>query len=551
MATEQEIKLCKEIILSLLKAQKISRIYPENSPVRVNTIEETFAKFKEFFALRQMLDLWIKPNEMVFDSVAVYQNTERVDNLAFFFFKDGLKQLSFRSELTKEELRDFLRIVTMDFERQAIDDDVVTLLWERDFENIKYLTDEAYLLEDDDYETQATDEVTAKASSFDQLFEAYQGTMGSDDVSDVPIMNLTDRDLKSLVLELDKDAEERKSEKLSRILLVILDHAADAEERDDAFRFFRDLLVHTIKDGDLHLLVSITREATEAREAPGFSDDARLKFTLLGEVINSAEIVNAVGEMFDSTKDLDEGLLSEYTELLTEAAMPPLISLLGQLETIHGRKRVIALLTRLGQRDIRPLLKALGDQRWYLVRNIVYILRVIGSKEVESHLVATVRHPDIRVRREAVKALGELKSTAAVPTLNESFGDDDSLVRRLSAKALSDIGSEEARKCLLDKLLDKGFGERDFEERKEFYGALARWTGGEVMEHLRKILSRRPFFRKTRDDEDKACAAYCLGLMGSPDAKSLLQGLQDSKIPLVRDHVVEALRTIQRGGRGG
>jgi hypothetical protein len=549
--SDQELKAAKEIVLSLLKAQKTVRIYPENSPVREKSVDEVLAKFGEFFQLRDALDFWIRPNEILLGSVPVYHNVERTDNLAFFFFKDGLKQLSFRRDLTREELADFLMIITTDFDRHAADDDVVTLLWERDFEHIKHLTDETFVLEDDTYEAEATVQVAEKSSTFEQISEAYREGLEGDEVNDTPIVTLTDKDLRSLVHEIERDSEEKKSEKLSRILFEMLYQAAEQAERDDVLRFFREFLVHTMKQGDMELLISITKEAREASEAAGHSDNVRMNLEMLSAVISSAEIINAMGEMFDSAKDMDEGLFNAYAELLSKEAIGPLIPLLGQLETIHGRKRVIALLTRLGHADIKPLVRALGDQRWYLVRNVVCILRGLGDKAAEPHLIAMMRHADMRVRREVVKTLGEFRTVNGLAALRESLNDGDSLVRRLVARALADIGSDSAKKYLLEHLQGKEFPERDFEERKEFYGALARWRDNDVVGYLSKVVTKRSLFKKTREDEDKACAAYCLGLMGSPEAKELLAALQDTKSPVVREHVHEALRALERPTRGG
>ena len=48
-----------------------------------------------------------------------------------FFFRDGIRELQFRDGLTQQELEEFLKIITLDFEREAVDDDIVTLLWEK------------------------------------------------------------------------------------------------------------------------------------------------------------------------------------------------------------------------------------------------------------------------------------------------------------------------------------------------------------------------------------------------------------------------------------
>src|SRR5512139_1132653 len=111
----EELSKAKDIILSFLKSKKIVRMYPSNNPIYINTIEDDFKKFREFFYFRDELIFKIKQNEISYDSDAVYTNIEKEDNLALFFFKDGLRELNFKKGLTIEEIEDFLKIISLDF----------------------------------------------------------------------------------------------------------------------------------------------------------------------------------------------------------------------------------------------------------------------------------------------------------------------------------------------------------------------------------------------------------------------------------------------------
>src|SRR6266498_3694774 len=152
MEASEDAKTAREVIQALLKAKKAVRMYPENNPVYKKTIEDTLSKFSDVFGLRDELNLRMRQNEILLDSEQVYFNAEKEDNIALFFFKDGLRELTFKKGLSQGELEDFLRIIALDFDREAVDDDVVTLFWEKDFENIKYIADEALLTEEEDYE---------------------------------------------------------------------------------------------------------------------------------------------------------------------------------------------------------------------------------------------------------------------------------------------------------------------------------------------------------------------------------------------------------------
>ena len=140
------------------------------------TIEDTHAKFRNFFDYRDELTFKIKQNELFCDSEQIYHNLQKEDNIALFFFKDGLREITFKKGFSVKELEDFLRILTVDYDREVLDDDVVTLLWERDFQNVKYVVDEAFLTEEEDYESAAVREVKDKAASdADELTKGIRG----------------------------------------------------------------------------------------------------------------------------------------------------------------------------------------------------------------------------------------------------------------------------------------------------------------------------------------------------------------------------------------
>jgi HEAT repeat protein len=102
-----------------------------------------------------------------------------------------------------------------------------------------------------------------------------------------------------------------------------------------------------------------------------------------------------------------------------------MVKYLGELKTIRARRSVIDALIALGKKDIQALSKGLEDHRWYVVRNIIYILRKIGDKRATEYLLKTVRHADVRVRKEVIKALGELGGREVVQTLRECLNDPE------------------------------------------------------------------------------------------------------------------------------
>ena len=544
MEVSEDIKAAKDVIQAFLKAKKAVRMYPENNPIYKKTLEDTFSKFTDLFSYRDELNLKIKQNEIFFDAEQVYANTEKDDNLALFFFKDGLRELTFMKGLSQPEMEEFLKIISLDFDREAVDDDIVTLLWEKDFHYIKYVADDAFLVEDEDFERAEINQVKSKAPPPDEILKAYAAAFESEDVKGISIVNLTDKDLQVLVKEMEKDTLD-KTGKIYQILLEMLLQAESVPEYEDVLSLLRNVFSYSLKQKNLRTAVDIMQQTRALAENPVFSDTIKRQMNLLLASVNSEESIKSLGEMFDSDAALDEQLASEYTAFLNRTSIPPFISLLGELESIHGRKIVIDILITLGKHDIQAVAKGLQDNRWFVVRNIIYILRHIGDKKAVEYLLATAKHTDERVRKEAIKTLGELKNALALQTLRDCLDDPDPSIRKIAVKALGSIGSETAKRIILEKTSGKAFRDKDFDEKRDFYEVLARWNQADVIDFLIGTLKRKALFGKAKVDENRACAAYCLGLMGSKDSLTVLSKLRDSKNKLLREAVNTAIKKIE------
>lgn len=218
MEITEDVKEIREIFQALIKAKTI-RMYPQNNPVYQKTLGDVFERFRNFLDYKDDLHLKINQNSIYYELEQVYHNPEKEDNFALFFFKDGLRELTFKKGLTQSELEEFLRIVAMDFEREAVDDDVVTLLWEKDFQNIQYLVDEAFLVDVDDenYEVTAEEKLKEQVTDVNDLMKAYADGFVREDMKELSIVPLTDKDLQLLVKELEKDSGD-KTDKLAVIL---------------------------------------------------------------------------------------------------------------------------------------------------------------------------------------------------------------------------------------------------------------------------------------------------------------------------------------------
>ncbi len=548
MDQSEEIKEARDILQNLLKAKKTFRMYPQNNPVYIKTLDDTYNRFKTFFTYKDSLSLKINQNSILYDSEQIYFNPEKEDNFALFFFKDGLRELTFKNGLLREELEEFLRIIALDFDREVIDDDVVTLLWERDFKNIQYVVDEAFLvdIDEEDYSIIAEKKVKEKGTQIDDLMRAYIEGFKEEEVKGISIVPLTEKDLQFLVKELEKDSAD-KTEKLATILFELIYQAENKSDIEDIFVFLKDIIIFLMKHGDFLTTLNILKKAREIMNDPLLDEDRKKYLNMLFLYVGTEEALSLFAEILESGIEIEAKTLEEFIEFLDKNAIPPLIKFLGELKTIRARKSLIEALIILGKKDITALSKGLEDSRWYVVRNIIYVLRKIADKRAIEYLLKTVKHSDIRVRKEVIKSLGELGGHSVIQTLKEALTDADMHVRIAAAKALGNVGSDAAKKIMLEEVSHKNFKEKDFEEKKEFFEVLSRWKDQEVFDFLIKILKKKTFFGRMKNDENRACAAFGLGLLGNRDAIPILYKIKDSKNKLLKEFSNAAIKRLEYG----
>jgi len=549
MEISEDTRLARDILQNIIKSKKTLRMYPQNNPVYVKALEDLYARFGDFFHFKGDLTFKINQHSIFHDSEEVYQNLEKDDNIALFFFKDGLRELTFRQGLLLEELESFMKIIAMDFDREAVDDDVVTLFWEGDFQNIYYVVDDTFLLDADgeEYEERAVTAAKQQVSDIDGLMKAYVEEFSEEDVKDVSVIPFSDKDLQNLMKELEHDSS-NKIEKLTTILFEMFYHAEEMSAiLEDTLKFFRETITFSLKEGNINAVIQIMKRAKEILEDPLSTEGMKKHIRMLLLYPGSDDALGTLGEVLDSKLIIQDEIFTLYIELLDRKAIMPLVKILGEIQTLRGRKKVMDALVFLGRQDIKTLASALNDQRWHVVRNIISILRKIRDKGSVEYLLKAMRTEDTRVKKEVIKALADLGGQEVIRPLKEHLSDPDAGVRIESARALGTIGSIASKKILLEKISDKMFKEKDIEEKKVFYEILSKWKDEEVFDFLIGTLKKGSFLWWDKNYEEKACAAFCLGLLGNKDALPYLQKYNDSKNQLLREFSQSAIRKLEYG----
>lgn len=533
----------KDTIQELIKAKKNIRIYPENNPVYARTINNVYSRMTTILDSSGSLSLKIKQHDIFFEGETVYHSDEKDENLALFFFKDGIRELTFNRGLSKNEMEDFLRILSVDFEREVLDDDIVTLMWEKDFQFIHYIVDDSILLEDETYEERAIEEARKASNNNEGILNAYEDAFGLEKESGLNVVPITDEDLNNIILEIENDPQD-KSITMIHLLFEMLSYAEGMGEYKELTGFISSTLEFAINLGNLEAAVYTLKKIEHSAAEDIYGKDAYVCLKELKNFINSARFVKLLGEILDEGAEFNEELLYEFASLLDKRAIPSFIHILGELRNAPARKAIISILSELGKKDIPSIAKGLHDRRWYVVRNIICILRQIGDTSAAEYLTRAVRHPDRRVKKEAIRTLGVMGTGSVLPVLKDCMSDTDELVRLAAVRAIGLIGTPVSKKIILDRITARDFRNKSYNEKKEFYEIIAKWKDSDVISLLIRNLKRKTLFKRAKNLEIRAAAAHGLGIIGTEEALENLMKLQNSKNKLLRENVQLAIKRI-------
>lgn len=541
----KQINLISDFLQTLLNAKKMVNLYQKNNPMYTKAIDNLHTKATDIFQQTGDIVLQIEPQALIANSEEVYSSNEQHNNFAFLFFKEGLRELTFKKDVTKEELEDFLGIISLD-EKALVDNDIVSLLWDRNFQHIKHVVDENVFAEEDGYESKATQQVLEAMTPPDKIMEAYLDAFTAEDVAHLEIESPSESDYEDVKIRLEMDSD-IKLYKISNIIFELFWQTRDKNELGAITSIMKSLLGYLVNNGNMENLIDLLKKVyitANDEDTPVEIKEA------LGEVVyhaGSPDIIKAMGPLIDNHTDLDEETLNEFVAYLEKNAITSFIELLGELKNYSSRKIVIHILTEIGRKDIDALLKGLADRRWYLVRNIVLIIKQIGNMETAQQLITKVRHTDIRVKTEVIKTIGDLKIQPSLPFLEQNLDATEQQVRIAAVRAIGHLRSEKAKEILIQQIKEnKAFIDKNYDEKKCFFEILSLWKDDDVAEFLSGFLKLKSYFSRKKLNESMACAAYALGRVGNSEYLPLLKKHERTSDPVFRENIRIAIRSLAR-----
>ena len=136
--------------------------------------------------------------------------------------------------------------------------------------------------------------------------------------------------------------------------------------------------------------------------------------------------------------------------LLGPGAIRGLLQVLVEEQVRVRRRRVFDLLSTLGADVVPEATRWLGDPNWYVVRNMIALLRSVGDRSSLGTIRRLTGHADLRVRLEALRSLLDLDPAAGHGYLVTAIAEPD----LRTATAAVELAGQHGGPAMIDPLLD-------------------------------------------------------------------------------------------------
>ena len=541
--SERDLGLVRDIVRTVTKTVKTFNVYPKDNPIYQKFSDELFGKFSSYFESGDELPIDVEPYSLMYKGNEVFHSEERNDNIALLLYADGLRQISFHKGITFDEITDFIDILRLAPKSEAADeDDIVTLLWEKNIRNMGYTAvedtvdddlalEEGLAIEGDDRESTETSEISSSAEGTAWAFVAGQAPEP-----------LTEDEILGMQNELMRVDEKFLLSSTTGLLLDLLSREHDAESFPLFVQSLGKIMEIRMQKKDLPGAMEIMR----GLERISVSYDSPKQKEMIGAVMARAGSPENLRTLFRDAQD--PGDIRQYLMLLGMPMMSTMIQVLGELEDRRQRKFLCEILAELGSQGIGALTDALSDERWYLVRNLAMILGMTKQPGAVKHIEKVLTHPEMRVRREAVRALDAIRTEDTKRLFISVLGDVDQTIRMTALKALRRFRDTTLFQTLKGSVSAEELKKKPFAEKREILETLAALGGREAFPLLSELFRKKGLIEKEDATEIRAAAAYGLGVLGSPEAISLLEKEAGSRKDIIREACSRALKEVKKDG---
>ncbi len=537
-----------DLLKAFVKAVRATQMYLPNNPMHTRALDAVKDAFGVVWQHTDQLVLQVVETHLDWEGRIVLDEGERTsDNIAWLLYKDGIRELTMLQGFEQEELAALFDLLQRVRKATDADDDLLTLMWEREFVTLQYRYVD--LAQDfgpgvESMERAEQKEKILSPAQAEAGLESTQSSIAKLDDFDSTLYFLDDREVEYLQQEIKREFSTDLRPAVIASLLDTFENQKDPTVREEICGLLDYFLLILLSTAQYRNAAYLLREAgVTANRAVEVLEPQKQRLTQLNELMSDPK---PLGQLLQALEDsplrAPQHELDELFGILQPRALETILSWIGRSTNQQLKMLLEVAAGRLAASNSAELIRLIGSDDEAVVLEAIRRAAALKSPAAVPALgkMLTVGEADMRLA--AVTALNDIGSAGAMQMLERALTDEDREVRVVAARAIGARRAKAALPRIEAAIKGKDLRESNLTEKMAFFETYGLLSGDTGVALLDGILNAKGFMGKKDDPEFRACAAMALGKINSQKATDSLNRATGEKDVIVRNAVSKAIR---------
>jgi HEAT repeat protein len=537
-----------DLLKAFVKAVRATQMYLPNNPMHARALDAVKEAFTAVWQHTDELILQVIETHLDWEGRVVLDEGERTsDNVAWLLYKDGIRELTMLKGFEHEELAVLFNLLQRVRKATDDDDDLLTLMWEREFVTLQYryvdLTQEGGPGVESMERAEQKEKILSPAQAEAGL-ESTQSSIAKLDDFDSTLYFLDDREVEYLQQEIKREFSTDLRPAVIASLLDTFENQKDPTVREEICGLLDYFLLILLSTAQYRNAAYLLREAAvTANRSSEVLEPQKQRLTQLNELMSDPK---PLGQLLQALEDsplrAPQHELDELFGILQPRALETILSWIGRSANPQLKMLLEVAAGRLASNNSAELIRLIGSDDEAVVLEAIRRAAALKSPAAVPALgkMLTVGEPEMRVA--AVTALNDIGSPGAMQMLERALVDEDREVRIIAVRALGARNARASLPRIEAAIKGKDLRESNLTEKMAFFEAFGLLSGDAGVPLLDGLLNAKGFMGKKDDSEIRACAAMALGKINTAKSIESLNKATGEKDVIVRNAVSKAIR---------
>lgn len=552
--SQARAKLAGEVATGLERTLKSFRQFGLRHRASQKFVEETTTRVASFLGAlepgaERELPMSIVGSDILYDGESVYSDPELRTSYPFLLFRDGVQRVIFEEGVESSEIGTFcqlLRDQSLQGTNVAMEDDLVTLLWDADLKHLRYVVTEGFKQEDLDAEREAQrtrlielikSDAAATALPQDLAARFVRPTRPADQAR-----NQADLDVAAAwehgtgivhdpaaraALAGAVDGDDVLLRKFLEIVFIEILTTKDPKTRGELVSLVRDFAVEATRRDRLAEAIGVLRALGELAKMAG-DEGRKVAQEILGKIATPELLAELMNQLQLADEAGTESLLT-FLALMPSRESSRVVPLLPTVTEASRRRAVCQLLAdRLGD-DLAAVGEQIAAADEGLALDLIFLLRSSRSPRARVELLVGLDHASVVVRAASIEAIRKDAPPNDPTLLGASLlvlDDADAELRRLALYSIPRHYDTDAARRLRVVISRDAFDAWDYGDKRRAFLAYAAAAGKRAARELTEVLTTHGLFTGEALDDRRCCAAFALASLSDEAHIAVLESEQ-------------------------